>query len=314
MTRIWSTDNVHPRDRVASWVDGLCDTIVHVDCEPRSDQPFFGKMRADSAGGIRCATYSSVAQIVTRSPRKIAHRPADMFTLGVQLAGHGFGSQDGRDLALRPGDLVLYDMTRPFRLAFSGSFVRTTLIFPRAALLRRLGAAERFIGTSIDGTVGVGGMLSPLVRELPSRLETIPVSVRERFADNLLDLIATALLSDGEGALLSTGMTLVHAKLWIERHIGEALSAERIAAGCRISARHLNRLFEREGTSLMRYVWNRRLTRCHRDVTDPVMRGRAVGEIAFAAGFNDLSHFSRAYRARYGCTPRDARRASVAAR
>ena len=313
MTRIWSTDDVHPRDRLAYWVDGLADAVVHVDCEPRSDEPFVAEIRADSAGEVRCATYSSVAQIATRSPRKIARRPADVFTLGVQLVGHGFGSQDGRDLVLRPGDLALYDMTRPFELTFTDRFVRTTLVFPRAALVRRLGAAERFIGRSIDGTAGVGGMLSPLVRELPSRLDAIPVSARERVADNLLDLIATALLSD-QGAPLSTGMTLVRAKLWIETHLGEALSAERIADACRVSARHLNRLFEREGTSLMRYVWDRRLTRCHRDVTDPAMRGRSVGEIAFAAGFNDLSHFSRAYRARYGCAPRDARRAAVAAR
>jgi AraC family transcriptional regulator, positive regulator of tynA and feaB len=195
-------------------------------------------------------------------------------------------------------------MTRPFQLTFTDSFVRTTLIFPRAALLRRVGAAERFIGRSIDGTVGVGGMLSPLVRELPSRLNTIPVSARERVADNLLELIATALLSDCEGARPSTGMTLVRAKLWIETHLAEALSAECIAGGCRLSARPLNRLFEREGTSLMRYVWDRRLTRCHRDVIDPAMHGRSVGEIAFAAGFNDLSHFSRAYRVRYGCARR----------
>jgi AraC-like DNA-binding protein len=44
------------------------------------------------------------------------------------------------------------------------------------------------------------------------------------------------------------------------------------------------------------------------------MRRRPFGEIAFAAGFNDLSHFSRAYRARYGCAPRDARRAALATR
>jgi AraC-like DNA-binding protein len=56
----------------------------------------------------------------------------------------------------------------------------------------------------------------------------------------------------------------------------------------------------------MRYVWDRRLTRCDREVTDPAMRGRRVRQIAFAADFNDLSHFSRAYRARYGCTSRDA--------
>lgn len=303
---IWSTADVHPRDRVAYWVDGLSGAIAHVECEPRRDEPFFAKIRAGAAGEFRGATYSSVAQIFTRSPRKIAQRPIDTFTLGVQLAGHGFGSQDGRDVVLRPGDLVLYDTTRPFRLAFDSRFERTTLIFPRAALLRRLGAVERFIGRRIDGTTGVGGLLLPLVRELPAHLDTIPAATRERITNNLLDLIATALLSD-EGAPLSTGMTLVRVKLWIETHLGEDLSTQRIASACRLSVRHLNRLFEREGTSIMRYVWDRRLTRCHRDVTDPTMRGRRVGEIAFAAGFNDLSHFSRAYRARYGRTARETR-------
>jgi AraC-like DNA-binding protein len=311
---VWSTADVHPRDRVAYWVDGLSGAIAHVECEPRRDEPFFGKIRAGEAGEIRGATYSSVAQIVTRSPRKIARRPVDTFTLGIQLAGHGFGSQDGRDVVLRPGDLVLYDMRRPFQLAFESRFERTTLTFPRPALQRRLGGAEHFAGRRIDGTTGVAGLLVPFVRELPGHLDTVPVTVRERVADNLLDLIATALLSDIGQAPVSAGMTLVRAKLWIETHLCEALSAERIAGECGLSVRHLNRLFEREGTSLMRYVWDRRLTRCHRDVSDPAMRGRRVGEIAFAAGFNDLSHFSRAYRARYGSTPRDARRAALATR
>jgi AraC family transcriptional regulator, positive regulator of tynA and feaB len=314
MAQTWSTADVHPRDRVASWVDGLCNTIAHVDCEPCRDQPFFGEIRADAAGEIRSATYSSVAQVVARSPRKIAHQPVDMFTLGIQLGGDCLGSQDGRDTALRPGDLVLYDMTRPFRLTFYNTFVRTTLLFPRSALLRRLGAAEYFIGRSIDGTTGVGGMLSLLLRELPSRLDTAPSATRERLAANLLDLITTALLSDREGAPPSAGMTLARAKLWIETHLGEALSAERVAGGCRLSARHLNRLFEREGTSLMRYVWERRLASCHRDLTESAMSNRTVGDIAFAAGFNDLSHFSRAYRARYGCAPRDARSQRAASR
>jgi AraC-like DNA-binding protein len=38
---------------------------------------------------------------------------------------------------------------------------------------------------------------------------------------------------------------------------------------------------------------------------------RRIGEIAFAAGFNDLSHFSRAYRRHYGGGPRDTRCAGM---
>ncbi len=102
-------------------------------------------------------------------------------------------------------------------------------------------------------------------------------------------------------------MSLVAVKLWIESHLDQALSTDSIAGACRISMRHLNRLFEQEKTSPMRFVWQRRLARSHRDLSDPAMRGRTVSEIAFGAGFNSLAHFSRAYRACYGCAPRESR-------
>ena len=91
------------------------------------------------------------------------------------------------------------------------------------ALLRRIGTAEHFIGRRIDGSTGVAGMLCSLVRELPLHFDTIPAAMRERVADNLLDLIATALLSNGEQAALPGGMTLVRAK-----QIGRASCRERV--------------------------------------------------------------------------------------
>jgi AraC family transcriptional regulator, positive regulator of tynA and feaB len=305
MPKILSTSDFHPRDRLGYWIDELSRNVTAVGCEPVRDQPFFGEIRSDAVGCIGGMTYSSVAQTFGQ------RRPADFFTLGVQLEGHGFASGAGRDVALHPGELMLYDASRPFRLTFGARFVRTTLRFPREALLRRVGDAERFIGRSIDGTIGVAGILSPLLRDLPSRAGTIPATARERVADNLLDLIAIVLLADIGQQPRGAGMTLVHAKAWIEAHLGEPLMAEQIAGACRLSARHLNRLFAREGTSLMRHVWERRLERCRRDLSDPMMRRRSVGEIAFAAGFNDLSHFSRAYRLRYCCGPRETRRASM---
>jgi hypothetical protein len=45
--------------------------------------------------------------------------------------------------------------------------------------------------------------------ELPTRLDSVPAGVRERVADNLLDLIATALLSNCGQAALPAGVTLV---------------------------------------------------------------------------------------------------------
>ncbi|UZR27763.1 helix-turn-helix domain-containing protein [Methylococcus mesophilus] len=81
-----------------------------------------------------------------------------------------------------------------------------------------------------------------------------------------------------------------------------------VASGVGLSSRYVNELFQAEGTSLMRHVWQRRLEQCRRDLMDPVRSGCSLSEIAFRWGFNDLSHFSRAFKLRFGCSPNGYRR------
>jgi AraC-like DNA-binding protein len=77
-----------------------------------------------------------------------------------------------------------------------------------------------------------------------------------------------------------------------------------IARRSGLSARYVNALFGEEGTSLMRYVWRRRLANCAKDMLDPKRAGAPLSEIAFAWGFSDAAHFSRAFKRCFGCAPR----------
>lgn len=307
MAKILSTAGLRPQDRVAYWIDAVCGTLQHLDCVPLSDEPFFGEVSEDCIGSLGVGTVTSVAQSAVRSRRQVERAPVEFCFITIQQQGRGYVSQDGRETELRPGDFFLIDSARPHELTFDGSFSQIVLKIPRAFLIQSLGPSERFTAMRIDGSRGIGALLSPLLRELPRSLSLIPTSIHQRISENLLNLVASALTSlDGEMST-SAVQTLARVKLWIETHLGEALSAESIAAACKTSVRHLNRLFASEGTSLMAHVWERRLMRCHRDLTNPAMRRRSISEIAFAVGYNDLSHFSRAYRTRYGTTPREAR-------
>ena len=40
---------------------------------------------------------------------------------------------------------------------------------------------------------------------------------------------------------------------------------------------------------------------------DPALRHRTIGDLAFSWGFVDASHFSRAFKARFGVGPTDYR-------
>jgi AraC-like DNA-binding protein len=77
-----------------------------------------------------------------------------------------------------------------------------------------------------------------------------------------------------------------------------------------MSARHANRLLAFESTSLERFILSERLRRCYAALDDRKRDYLAIGEIAYANGFNDVSHFSRSFRARYGLSPKDFRATS----
>jgi hypothetical protein len=88
MPKFWSTERVPPPDRLAYWVDAVCQSLVHVDCEPRRGQAFFAELRIDAGGPLRVVVLAGTATLVTRSPRQIARDPADNFMLAIHRSGH----------------------------------------------------------------------------------------------------------------------------------------------------------------------------------------------------------------------------------
>ena len=60
-----------------------------------------------------------------------------------------------------------------------------------------------------------------------------------------------------------------------------------------------------EQTSFRSYVQMQRLERCKRDLSDPAHATRHISDIAFAWGFNDLAHFSRIFKQKFGASPRE---------
>jgi AraC-like DNA-binding protein len=80
-----------------------------------------------------------------------------------------------------------------------------------------------------------------------------------------------------------------------------------IARAFGISSRTIHKLFEGEAQTAARLIWDRRLERCREEMADPAMASRSITEIAHLWGFSDSQHFSRAFKQRFGMTPRDYR-------
>ncbi len=101
---------------------------------------------------------------------------------------------------------------------------------------------------------------------------------------------------------------------WIDAHLGDpGLGPAAIAAANHLSVRCLHQLFHDSGTSVTRWIRERRLDRCRHDLEDPAQAGRGIEAIARRWGFEDAASFGKAFKARYG-EPPGRYRLAVAAR
>ncbi len=78
---------------------------------------------------------------------------------------------------------------------------------------------------------------------------------------------------------------------------------QRDAARFGISVRTLNLRFETLGQSFGRWLLENRLDACGKALRDLRQQSSSISEIAYRWGFNDLSHFNKAFRASFGMNP-----------
>ena len=81
---------------------------------------------------------------------------------------------------------------------------------------------------------------------------------------------------------------------WISEHYAEPCRIETLAGFCHLSESEFSRVFHREqGISCRRFLLQYRIAKARDFLTEP---HASVSEVAYAVGFNDLSHFGRMFR------------------
>jgi AraC family transcriptional regulator, positive regulator of tynA and feaB len=90
----------------------------------------------------------------------------------------------------------------------------------------------------------------------------------------------------------------------LENLDGVDLSPRAIAAANGVSVRQLHRVFSATGTTVSQYVRRLRLARCAAELRIVSGSTEGITVIAFRWGFNDSAHFSKAFRAEFGQSPR----------
>ena len=313
MPQRMSTVDVPSRDRLAYWADKVCDTYVQLDCDlPRGADGIEGEILADRLSTLALSRVTATAQRVRRTPARIARSSEDFFLVSIQTRGRGVVRQDGRDAVLDEGDFALYDSTRPYTLDFDGPFQQLVLMLPGPMLRTALRGTESLTATTVTGQRGAGHLMIGMIRTLAADIDTLAPESAAAVADSVTQILVAGLaaLPAARSASLSQGQAFHREQIRAlvrERLRDPALSVAAIARQLRLSPSTLHRAWAGEACSLSDWIWAQRLDAARRDLCDPALAARSVSQIAFSWGFNDAAHFSRAFRARFGCVPRETR-------
>jgi AraC family transcriptional regulator, positive regulator of tynA and feaB len=313
MDMVLSMSSIHPRDRVAYWHDIACKVFVNHEGRVSAPNAFNAIVHQASLGELTLVDIESLGlESVRRTARNIVHGEDNVFLLCLQLQGSAVMSQDGRDAVIHPGDFTLLDAQRPYFCRYAHR-KQITLKIPHRALKARLAGSSELTAYTVRRAPGVSELLSSYVAMVRDRMHVLQPAAKSQIAEHVLDLAALALTTQTTNDIpaLSSGraVALLNLRMAIEKRLTDPKLDPTAAAGAAgISVRYANHLLSQQGTSLERFIMTRRLERCRAALEDHQQNHRTIGEIAYAWGFGDLSHFNRRFKAAYGCTPRDYRR------
>ena len=305
---IWSTNAVQGRERFSYWRDAVCRAVFGISIEAPPER-FSARIAARSAGPLRFAISESTGYELIRSARDIDREPADHYSIYLQLSGSSVSTLHDQQVSLEAHDMAVYDGKKPFRALHSGrraiAVVPRPMIDLRAPWLRRRKphklAASPYLNLARRHLLQLSAPDTAL-----SETEAILLT------ENLCNLVALASAGGIATDRLEPDLQIQAILVFCRQNLHEPdLSPQRVADRFRVSVRTLHARFSQIGQTFGRWLLEARLDACGTALHDAHQRNLNISEIAYRIGFNDLSHFNKAFRARFGMTPRDWRNAGA---
>jgi AraC-like DNA-binding protein len=306
---VCDTSSVPREDRAELWMSVSSEAFVPLECAPRDRLSFRGVLRATMVGPVALSRLEASPHTVTRTRSLAADTNGDRYKLSLLLNGSARIAQDGREAALRVGDLALYDCSRPYTIEAGEGFQMLVFMLPRTSVGLTPDRVARMTATRISGDSGVGWAVSPFLERLADLAirDELPTP-NARLVDSVVDVVeslcSSAIGADGS----SRTELLLRARAFADAHLADpSLSPAAIAAAINVSRRYLHLLFEADGTTVSGWIRERRLERCRRDLRDPMHRDETVAGIGARWGLTNAAHLSRSFRDAFGVSPSEYR-------
>jgi AraC-like DNA-binding protein len=251
---------------------------------------------------MRC---QGTAFTMARGLAQIA-RGADQLLIYLQTEGSVDTDCAAGRMHLQPGDVTIVDYARPYHSAAT-DYANLMIVLARASVPAALLALEPH-GLVFPRGSNAARLIGAAMQAYYAQADGMTVSEAEAAIEGIAAMttaFARIRLAGNESDHLKSRRRA--ALDYIDGHLGNVqLGPEQIADAANLSRASLYRLLAAEGGSRA-VVLKRRLDEALRLMLEDDKAEHSLKEIVKCCGFGGISQFSRAFRARFGASPRQYR-------
>lgn len=310
---IENQENLRPQTglKAKKWTEQVEDEYWATTIEPYDAKTFTGSIIQRQAGGYGLSKVNVAPHLLKRELKHIRRSEiADVLLIMIN-SGSCIVGYANTTIELSPTDLCLVNGWEPYSLHVPNDTEMLTFRMPCSALEARSKVkTEKLAFKHMEAQNGIPKITATVLNEAFNQLEHIPRGQDRVLLNNLASIVCASLqvMPDQDNDRSTYYEQLIRSvRRYIEKHIeDEGLNAEMIAQAHGISVRYLNKIFEFEPDTAVKYIRSLRLRLfSQRLLTDSSKS--TIKELVFGCGFSDYAHFHRVFKRYFQCTPNEYR-------
>jgi AraC-like DNA-binding protein len=311
----WDSGGARGGDAYEAWVDKLMSAQGSDWCPGKTPAgAFSASLRHKVIGEINVIESRCDPCTGYRTARHVESVEEPAVVLLSYLEGGEHIEFGGELYTVAAGDTFVWDSSKTTKFEVYESLHKVAFAMPARLLSHHALSALNQMPRKFDRSSGSRFLLSNLIRVVADR----DFDDAEVEADTILNAVNAFVLgarpgdADHDNSLSERQRREI--LRYIDQHLPDpTLSVSHIAAVHRISKRYLHWLFRDQSVTVNELIILKRLEGCQRDLSSLGGAHLQVGQIAYAWGFSNISHFSKRYRAQYGESPTETRQRAAAA-
>ncbi len=311
MPPVLDTRSVSPADRRDYWSEGIAQHFFPMRVEAVGATSFEAQLAGGDMGPVAVRSIQGLPHRVARTQQMIAAGDPECILLYLLTRGSIFIEQDDRSCVLRPGAIAWQDTSRPSTFEGRDGFEVLVFSVPKWFIGSRADGIARRTATQIGGGTG---RLTPLATPFLAGLartviegEGLPSRDAEGAAEMILPLLRSHDDEEGQNdATPRSEMLLARMRRYVMEHLRDPeLGPEQIARAHYVSTRYVHKLFAASGAGVSAWIREQRLEGAAGELRKSPET--SIAAVAARWGYLNPASFSRAFREKHGCAPRDLR-------